>query len=58
MRWYYISCRWATGGVKIDDYDNIIKAPPIWRRFLGQSYFNLINWLKHRNNNLIVKRIK
>jgi len=42
---YWISGKQATGWIKVKD-KIIIDTIPIFRKFIGQSFFNLANWLK------------
>jgi hypothetical protein len=46
MKQIWISTPKTTGLVDVIEADIIIATPPIWKRFIGQSLCNLINWLK------------
>lgn len=54
MKWYYVSAKFFTCAVVVDDDGIILKSAPIVRRFIGQSFENLMRWTQHE---AIVKEI-
>lgn len=46
MRVLWVSCKWATGMVKVGDDGIVTDTPPVWRKFIGQPLDNLLKWLK------------
>ena len=44
---YWVSCKWATCFVKVDDSNKVIETSNIWRKFTGQQLDKLLNWLKN-----------
>ena len=45
MTKYWVSCKRFTGQVNVDD-DIITFTPPVWRKFVGQPFVHLLNWLR------------
>ena len=43
---YWVTCPYATGMVSVEK-EIIIIAPPIWRKFIGQRFDNLIKHFKY-----------
>ncbi len=43
---YYVSAKWATGLVVVNN-EIIIETCPIWYKFKGQPFSNLLKWLKN-----------
>lgn len=53
MTWYWVSSRRMTVGVAVD-YSNcgrgrVCVAPPIVKRFIGQPFGNLIDWMERQS---------
>ena len=57
MTWYWVSTNWATGGVEVDKDKFIMTTPPIWNKFLGQSFGNLIGWLQNNSRRLEISEL-
>lgn len=51
---YWVSTVKVTGMVRVNHSMIIILTPPIWRKFIGQPFSNLKNWLK----NCEIKKLK
>lgn len=43
--WLYLSSSRMTVCVRVEE-GRIVKAPPIVRKFDGQSYMNLVEWMQ------------
>ena len=41
----WVSTERFTGQVNVSDAGTIVFAPPVWKRFKGQRFSNLRNWL-------------
>lgn len=46
MTEYWVSCKWATGYVSVNDKMEILNTAPVWKRFIGQPINNLLRWLR------------
>ena len=45
MKRLWVSTERFTGQVNVADNGHIIFTPPVWKRFMGQPFPNLRNWL-------------
>ena len=56
MKKLWISSPMATGIITTEN-NIIVEAPPIWHKFLGSHYINLVTWLRTKNKNIEVKEL-
>ena len=45
VKWW-VSCTKFTGQVDTGKDDIILMAPPVWKKFVGQPFIHLLNWLR------------
>lgn len=55
MKCLWISCSFATVRIEADEKNIIRFAAPIFRRFVGQPYQNLIDWLENKYGRVTIK---
>jgi len=55
MKCLWISCSFATVRIEADEKNIIRFAAPIFHRFVGQPYQNLIDWLESKYGRVTIK---
>ncbi len=56
---WYVSNSKMTGWVRTNEKKMIIETPPVWRKFIGQPFGNLKEWLRNMDpNGFRIKRMK
>ena len=56
IEYYRIDCSKFCGSVSVKD-GIIISAMPIVKKFVGQSFDNLISWTKYKFGNVKIERL-
>lgn len=46
---YWVSCNWVMVLVSVDSNNKIVNCVPIWKKFLGQNFNNLIGWINNKS---------